>query len=193
MEQPETLLPRKIAMNAKRKRCASCGELKARSDFPKHSTSSDGFAAYCRDCKNGLARDRRQKDPIARFRHYIVTRIKNEYEKHEVPKDIHTDLEEYIGYKLFKLKKHVRDELKEREGITLIEAFKRGYHLDHRKPHSSFDIKVIGDEEFKKCWHYENLWLIPAKDNLAKGAKQDQEIILKIENADQDDEEDDEW
>jgi len=155
----------------RRKRCSKCGKLRPISAFPKHSTSSDGYAAYCRECKNGLAKERRFKDPVARLKHYIVTRIKNEFPKEMVPDDIHTNLELYLGYKLFTLQKHLRIELKTREGITLFTCFKRGYHLDHRQPHSSFDQKRIGDDAFKACWAIDNLWMIDGTTNLQKGAK----------------------
>lgn len=155
------------------KRCSKCGKSKALNDYPKHSTSSDGHAAYCRDCKNGLAKDRRLKDPIARLRHYTVTRIKNEWPKEDIPKDIQSNLEAYVGYELYELKKKLKEEVRSMYGISLIESFKLGYHLDHIKPHSSFDAKEIGDDDFKACWAIENLRMIPALENLQKGAKTD--------------------
>lgn len=112
-------------------------------------------------------------DAGARLRHYIVTRIKNEMPKEKVPADIHTNLEHYLGYKLYVLKKHLRTELKDREGIALVKSFRLGYHMDHKVPHKSFNIQEVGDEEFKKCWHFENLWMIDATINLKKGAKED--------------------
>ena len=157
----------------RKKRCAKCGEKKELSEFPKHSTSSDGIASYCRDCKNHLAKERRLKDPIARLKHYIVTRIKNEWPKEEVPRDIQTDLEGYLGYRLFELKRALRQDVRERYGISLIKSFKDGYHLDHIQPHSSFASERIGDEQFVKCWAISNLRMIPALENLQKGKKLD--------------------
>ena len=169
--------PREQPVTAPSKRCAKCGERKILEQYPKHSSSTDGYASYCRDCKNALAKERRIKDPLARLRHYIVTRIKNEFGKADsqvkVPDDIHTNLEDYLGYKLHALVKHLRQELRERENITLIASFRDGYHLDHRKPHSSFRVQKIGDEAFRACWDIQNLWMIPAKTNLQKGKKQD--------------------
>lgn len=159
--------------SSRSKRCAKCGEKKNESEYPKHGTSSDGRAAYCRSCKNGLAKERRLKDPVARITHYTVTRIKNEWPKDEVPKDIHTNLEEYLGYKLIHLKKALREDAKARYNKTLVGCFKDGYHLDHIKPHSSFSPSAIGDAEFQKCWAISNLRLIPSLENLQKGAKQD--------------------
>lgn len=153
--------------------CVKCNEKKDIDKFPIHDSDSGERGSYCRACKNELSKERRIVDAGARFRHYIVTRIKNEMPKEKIPKDIHTNLEHYLGYKLYELKKHVRTELKEREGIPLVKSFRLKYHLDHRKPHKSFNIQEVGDEEFKKCWHFTNLWMIDAETNLKKGAKED--------------------
>lgn len=155
------------------KRCAKCRERKELSEFPKHTSSSDGHAAYCRACKNGLAKERRLRDPIARITHYTVTRIKNEWSKEEVPKDIQTNLEHYLGYKLSHLKKALREDVRTRYDKTLIACFKEGYHLDHIQPHSSFKPECIGDAEFQRCWAISNLRLIPSLENLQKGKKLD--------------------
>ena len=151
--------------------CVKCHEKKEIDKFPEHGDGEKG--SYCRSCKNELSKERRIVDAGARLRHYIVTRIKNEMPKEKVPADIHTNLEHYLGYKLYQLKKHLRLELKEREDITLVKSFRLGYHMDHKVPHKSFDIQEVGDEEFKKCWHFENLWMIDATINLKKGARED--------------------
>lgn len=159
--------------SSRQKRCAKCGEKKDINEFPKHTSSSDGRASYCRECKNGLAKERRLRDPIARITHYTVTRIKNEWAKDKIPEDLQTNLEGYLGYKLFELKKALREDVKERYNSTLIKCFKEGYHLDHIQPHSSFSPKTIGDEEFQRQWAISNLRLIPSLENLQKGKKQD--------------------
>lgn len=155
------------------KRCAKCLRKKAFEEFPKHTGSSDGMGSYCKKCKNDLAKLRRQKDPVARIKHYTVTRIQNEWPKEKIPQDLYPNLEHYLGYSLIALKTALKKDLRDREGITVVEAFKRDYHLDHKVPHSSFKPEEIGDIEFKKCWSIDNLWLIPAQTNLKKGAKQD--------------------
>lgn len=151
--------------------CVKCNTQKEIDKFPEHGDGEKG--SYCRVCKNELSKERRIVDVGARLRHYIVTRIKNEMPKEKIPKDIHTNLEHYLGYKLFQLSKHMRLELKEREGITLVKSFRLKFHMDHRVPHKSFNIQEVGDEEFKKCWHFENLWMIDATTNLKKGARED--------------------
>lgn len=45
---------------------------------------------------------------------------------------------------------------------------KRGWHIDHKKPISSFDMS--DPEEIKKCWALDNLQPLWWRDNLVKGA-----------------------
>jgi len=158
---------------ATHKMCAKCSKKVLISAFPIHSRETGERGAYCRECKNALSKERRLVDAAARLRHYTVTRIKNEWPKEKIPKDIHTGLEDYLGYKLFELKKHLRTDCQERLGISLIKAFKEGYHLDHIKPHKLFPMGTIGDADFKACWAISNLRMIPSLENLQKGAKTD--------------------
>ena len=151
--------------------CVKCHTKKELSKFPEHGDGEKG--SYCRMCKNALAKERRITDAGVRLRHYIVTRIKNELPKDKVPDDIHTNLEKYLGYRLFQLKKHLRLDLRSREDITLIESFRRGYHMDHKVPHKSFNIQDVTSQSFRDCWHFTNLWMIDATINLKKGAKED--------------------
>jgi len=44
-------------------------------------------------------------------------------------------------------------------------------HIDHIRPISSFNLTGDVDDEFKACWALENLRLLPARDNMVKGAK----------------------
>lgn len=46
-------------------------------------------------------------------------------------------------------------------------------HIDHIRPVSSFNLTGEIDDEFHKCWALSNLQLLPAKENLRKGASID--------------------
>jgi hypothetical protein len=43
------------------------------------------------------------------------------------------------------------------------------WHIDHIKPCASFNL--LDEEEKKKCFHYTNLQLLWASENLSKGYK----------------------
>lgn len=159
-------------MKVRRKKCAKCGEAKELAAFPKHSTSSDGFASYCKTCRNGL-RNRRHRNTRARLRHHIYTRVAAQLNNANVsiPRGCVTDLDKYFGYRISALRDHLEQDLQGREQISLKESFDRGYHLDHRYPLSRFNITSIECQAFRDCWAMSNLRMVPAAVNLAKGAK----------------------
>lgn len=155
------------------KYCAKCSGRRPLHEFPKNSDSSDGRGSYCKSCKSDLSKSRRITDAGARFTHYIVSRLKHEFPKDQLPANLETNLEDYLGYKLWQLRKKLRLEL-QGQGISLTKTFIDGWHLDHKRPFSSFPPHKIGDPTFKACWAIENLEMIPALKNLQKGAKVEQ-------------------
>ena len=55
------------------------------------------------------------------------------------------------------------------QGMTKENHGKYGWHVDHIKPCSSFDLSDI--EQQKLCFHYTNLQPLWAKDNIKKSNK----------------------
>ena len=156
------------------KRCAKCRELKPISAFPKHDTSGDGYASYCKRCRNGLNQKRRRDNPVARLKHHIATRVQKQLEDckvPEIPAGLTRDLEIYLGYSITELVKKLTEELKRDHNITLKEAFRQGWHLDHIHPLWTYKVKEVGDITFKECWAICNLKMVPSEVNLAKGGK----------------------
>lgn len=161
--------------------------------FGDHDTSSDGLQSICFKCKNVANVAARKKNVPARIRHHTATRCLTQLGEH-APDGLSANLEDYLGYKITALVKHLRADLKEREGPKrkLRDALNEGYHIDHIIPLSSFmvlvdesgDPALVGKErakemegkkgidwnEFRKCWAMNNLRAIPAEENLAKGA-----------------------
>jgi hypothetical protein len=45
------------------------------------------------------------------------------------------------------------------------------WHVDHKLPITSFDIREIGDEEFMKCWCLDNLQPMWGEENIRKSNK----------------------
>jgi len=162
-----------------RKKCGSCGRVVDIKEFGANSTSSDGRQTYCRQCRNRVHEKRRKTDLTHRIRHHFCTRITKQCQLNNfpVPARLFYDLERYLGYSLWQLRKHLEQELRQREGqnMSLREAImEKGYHIDHRRPLSSFRIpadKGLSSQEFRDCWSLKNLRAISAGENLAKGAK----------------------
>lgn len=163
----------KVKRFKKFKKCSKCGQLKLSSQFPAHSGTSDGKAAYCNQCKGEKNKELRTENEGFRLKHHIATRVLKQIPKANQPSGLTVNLETYLGYKIVQLKGALNSELGAREGISLKEAFEKGYHLDHIKPLSSFHPTVPGDDEFKACWAIDNLRMISAQENLAKGATYD--------------------
>ncbi len=155
----------------RKKRCAKCKEKRPITEFAKHDTSSDGVASYCNTCRNALNTKRRKENFSFRLKHHIATRVATQIGRNNLPEGYVKDLEGYLGYNITKLRRILNLDLKKREGITYRDAINRGYHLDHKKPLSRFNVKKITDKAFRDCWSPYNLSMISAKDNLAKGAK----------------------
>jgi hypothetical protein len=74
---------------------------------------------------------------------------------------------ELIGCSSEKLISHL--ESKFLDGMTWKNYGLRGWHIDHIKPCSVFNLTKV--EEQRRCFHYSNLQPLWAKDNLRKGSK----------------------
>jgi predicted nucleic acid-binding Zn ribbon protein len=65
-------------------------------------------------------------------------------------------------------------ESKFKEGMTWENYGWYGWHIDHIRPCSSFDL--TNSEELKKCFHYTNLQPLWGMDNMSKGNKLPDEL-----------------
>jgi len=144
--------------------------------FGKHADSGDGLQSICYSCKNKMNNKAREKNVTARIRHHTATRCLTQLGKPLTPKNFVTNLEDYLGYRISALVKHLSSDLKSREGRRrkLRDALNEGYHIDHIHPLSRYRV-VNADgvdwDAFRECWSIDNLTAIPAAENLAKGAK----------------------
>lgn len=73
----------------------------------------------------------------------------------------------YTGVTLAELRVHLEKQFQ--PGMTWTSHGFEGWHIDHIKPVSTFDLTVL--EQRQACFHYTNLQPLWKKDNLAKGAK----------------------
>lgn len=77
--------------------------------------------------------------------------------------------ESLVGYTLDELISHLKKTMP--KGYTWDDVLSGALHIDHRDPVSAFNFDSHTDIDFHRCWRLENLRLIPAFDNLSKGAK----------------------
>ena len=155
----------------RKKNCPKCGEKKPRTSeyFAKHSTSGDGLSSYCKSCRNEMRKRKGVTNIRLRLKHHIGTRVAKQCQ--DLPTEYMRDLEKYLGYRITELRVALNADLLAREEISLKEAFTKGYHLDHKYPLSKYAVKHITDEAFRTCWAINNLQMLSAEENLAKGAK----------------------
>ena len=73
-----------------------------------------------------------------------------------------------LGYDVSTLMAHLESKFK--PGMSW-DSYGSYWCVDHIKPRCSFNVKKIGDEEFKKCWVLENLQPLEIKINQKKGMK----------------------
>ena len=45
------------------------------------------------------------------------------------------------------------------------------WHVDHKKPITSFNFQEMGDDEFMKCWSLDNLQPLWEEENIRKSNK----------------------
>jgi len=182
------------------KKCIKCRQWKPRADvldttsgevlekkgFGSHN-SSDGLQSICGGCKNIANTKARKRNVTSRIRHHTATRCLTQLGD-QAPENFTADMEQHLGYKITALVKALGKDLKEREGShrKLRDALNEGYHIDHKRPLSSFNV-ITPDEEgfhelvdwdaFRECWAISNLSAIPGEENLAKGATYSPEPI----------------
>ena len=80
---------------------------------------------------------------------------------------------ELLGCSIIRFKQHLESTFYTRktnnENMTLKNHGPKGWHIDHIRPCSDFDLS--NPEEQKKCFHYTNLQALWAEDNWSKSDK----------------------
>jgi len=154
----------------KQLKCMKCGEIKPIEEFGSNKSSSTGYQSYCRLCKNANHAKNQANNMQMRLRHHFYTRMASTLRR--VPDDLYPNLEEYLGYRLKDLVKALDRDVRAEFGFNLRKAVNvYGFHIDHRKPLSSFEAPYVESVEFKECWAISNLKAIPADENLSKGSR----------------------
>lgn len=72
-----------------------------------------------------------------------------------------------VGCTPNELRDHLESQFK--DGMTFDNYGRGGWHIDHIKPCTSFDLS--DPEQQRECFHYTNLQPLWEKENLSKGSK----------------------
>ncbi len=151
-----------ILSNRECKICSKCKTNKKIEEFPLNKSRKDGRHQYCTQCHRKYFKNKRLTDISFRISANLRTKIyqsvkdNKKFKFHDITGcDIKT-LMSYIESKFLR-------------GMTWKNYGKTGWHIDHIKPCSLFDMTIT--EEQKKCFHYTNLQPLWWQDNLKKHNK----------------------
>lgn len=166
----------------KTKICNYCKLEKSIVNFCISKRNPDGLNNKCKECKNKIDRINESK-PLCRKNknEYLKNRLRNNIKyrlSNNISGYIRNSLirgkegrhwEELVGYTVEELKIHLEKQFK--EGMNWENYGLKGWHIDHIKPISSFNINSVEDEDFKKCWALNNLQPLWALENIRKSDK----------------------
>jgi hypothetical protein len=118
-----------------------------------------------RKTKRDYERNRKASDPLYKLISNFRTAIYQVLKESNVEKNGHYF--DILGYTPEELIVHLENQFT--EGMTWDNYGE--FHVDHKLPISSFNIKEIGDEEFMKCWCLDNLQPMWGEENIRKSNK----------------------
>ena len=125
--------------------------------------------------KNKQQRQRKEEDECFCLRTNISRNIGKALKRNNNNKNGVSCLK-CIGYTIRDLKIHL--ELQFNESMSW-ENYGSYWHIDHIIPQSYFNYESMDSEEFQKCWTLENLRPLEAKENMIKGNKLDEKLIIE--------------
>lgn len=133
----------------------------------KQKIKRDKWYVKNKDIANERSKEYRKKkfkeNVQYKLKHYLRTRL-----KHALREKLKTgSAVRELGCTGYELKQYL--ESKFQAGMTWDNWSQKGWHVDHIKPLSSFDLS--NPEQFKQAVHYTNLQPLWAKDNLKKSNK----------------------
>jgi hypothetical protein len=115
-----------------------------------------------------------RQDPLKKLRHGVSSSIRGML-KHNGSYKRRKSIRNYLPYTIEELKEHLENLWEpwmnwDNHGGKSNDK-RKTWHIDHIKPHSSFDYKSMDDPLFLECWALSNLQPLEKKANISKGAK----------------------
>lgn len=161
------------------RQCRKCYEFRPEFEFKisgeyRRNECDDCFkirrARECKEYREGnpkrwsqYMRRVRKENPSVRIADALRSRIWLELRKLGIKKENRTL--EFCGCTKAELIQHLEGQF--RDGMSWDNYGKYGWHVDHIRPCSSFDL--TDPEQQKQCFHYTNLQPLWAAENLSKG------------------------
>jgi hypothetical protein len=118
-----------------------------------------------RKTKRDYERNRKASDPLYKLISNFRTAIYQVLKENNINKYGHYF--EILQYSPEELATHLENQFTEAMTWENYGEF----HVDHKLPISSFNIKEIGDEEFMRCWCLDNLQPMWGEENIRKSNK----------------------
>ena len=175
------------------KTCTKCKIEKKLSAFNKCKSKKDGLQGWCKSCLS----DYRENNKERLRKYYKANRdqirvCQKRWEKKQYYTNPKFRLDNKMaicfwramkdgspGKNLKKLVGYTKEELKRRLQSTILDGYSWNdylegrLHLDHIIPRSKFNYSKPEHIDFKRCWALNNLRLLSAPKNRAKGYKTD--------------------
>jgi len=186
---------KQIEIETQTKKCPTCNEIKPFSEFGKDKTRKAGIRYDCKICSSLFNKNYNQKNKVKNSTQSKIYREKNKdrrksYLLGKRETDIGFKLKgnvrtriidalkptgliktakamDLLGCSIDHFKSYLENQFK--QGMTWKNYGFYGWHMDHIRPCSSFNL--ADPEQQRECFHYSNMQPLWAEDNLSKGSK----------------------
>ena len=176
------------------KKCSACSETKKYSDFYVSKRHLDGYFKECILCVEAKRKNKGNNPRFKRTKEYMIAYNKNRKSdpnfklKYALRSNLHSHIRRiengvksertltYVGCSLNFLMSWFEFQFNQDMTWSNHGTY---WHIDHIKPCSSFDL--TDNDMLHECYNWSNLRPIYSLENLSKGNKVDNELLLEYE------------
>ena len=148
--------------HSNKKVCKDCAEINRKEYMKAYKQIPEVKAKHNKRESNSIVK-RYKEDIFFRIGHNISVGMRKNLRRNNLSKN-RRHWENLVNYSSADLKQHLENQFV--DGMTWKNQGK--WHIDHIIPKDFFEIKEVGDTEFRMCWRLENLQPLWAFDNLSK-------------------------